>query len=184
MDKSGQLRMTVYSSLMAALTAAGAYIAIPIGPVPVVLQNMFVLLTGILLGRRWGLASIAVYLLAGACGLPVFAGGLGGIGRFVGPTGGYLIGYLPAVFVVGLISDHTRANVVWDIAAMACGVVVIYAFGVSWLKVLMDLTWFNAVVVGMNPVFLIADALKVIGAAAIAGAIRPVIHRYGVVEIS
>jgi biotin transport system substrate-specific component len=97
MDPSTSLRMTVYASLMAALIAAGAYMALPIGPVPIVLQNLFVFLSGLLLGPRWGVASIGVYLMAGALGLPVFAGGVGGIGRFAGPTGGYLLGYLPAV---------------------------------------------------------------------------------------
>ncbi|MDD4464193.1 MAG: biotin transporter BioY, partial [Desulfobacterales bacterium] len=66
MNPSDQLRMTVYASLMAALTAAGAFIAIPVGPVPIVLQNMFVLLSGLILGSRWGLASVGAYLLAGA----------------------------------------------------------------------------------------------------------------------
>jgi len=66
--------MMVYASLFAALTAVGAFVAIPIGPVPIVLQNMFVYLAGLLLGSRWGLASVGVYLLAGTCGLPVFAG--------------------------------------------------------------------------------------------------------------
>ena len=73
-----QLRMTAYASLLAALTAVGAYIAIPIGPVPIVLQNLFVYLSGLLLGSRWGLMGIAAYLLAGAVGLPVFAGTLPG----------------------------------------------------------------------------------------------------------
>jgi biotin transport system substrate-specific component len=102
---AASLRMTVYASLMAALVAAGAYLAIPIGPVPIVLQNLFVFLSGLLLGPRWGAASIGVYLLAGSLGLPVFAGGVGGIGRFVGPTGGYLLGFLPAVYVIGWISN-------------------------------------------------------------------------------
>ena len=99
MGASNQLRMMVYASLFAALTAVGAFLALPIGPVPIVLQNMFVFLAGLLLGSRWGLASVGVYLLAGAVGLPVFAGGLGGLGRLIGPTGGYLIGYLPTVFI-------------------------------------------------------------------------------------
>ena len=72
---SGQLRMTVYASLLAALTAAGAYIAIPVNQVPVVLQNFFIFLCGLLLGSRWGAASVAVYILAGACGLPIFSVG-------------------------------------------------------------------------------------------------------------
>ena len=80
--------MTVYASLLAALTAVGAYLAIPIGPVPIILQNMFVLLSGLLLGSRWGLASVGVYVLAGACGLPVFAGGLGGFHALWVPRAG------------------------------------------------------------------------------------------------
>jgi biotin transport system substrate-specific component len=67
----------VLASLMAALTAVGAYIYVPIGPVPVVLTTLFVLLAGLLLGSRWGVASILLYLLVGAMGFPVFAGGGG-----------------------------------------------------------------------------------------------------------
>ena len=69
-----ELRKLVYSALFAALIAAGAFITIPIGPVPIVLQNLFVLLAGLLLGAKWGLITVAVYLLAGLVGLPVFAG--------------------------------------------------------------------------------------------------------------
>ncbi|MDQ1330177.1 MAG: biotin transport system substrate-specific component, partial [Thermodesulfobacteriota bacterium] len=93
--------MMAYASLLAALTAVGAYIAIPVGPVPIVLQSLFILLAGLLLGSTWGVAGVGIYLLAGAFGLPVFAGGAGGIGRFLGPTGGYLLGFLPAVYIIG-----------------------------------------------------------------------------------
>jgi biotin transport system substrate-specific component len=175
MNDFNQLRMIVFASLLAALMAAGAYLAVPIGPVPIVLQNMFVLLAGLLLGSRWGLASVAVYLLTGACGLPVFAGGMGGIGRLVGPTGGYLIGYLPAVFVVGYISEKAAARIGYDVLAMICGTVVLYACGVTWLKILTDMTWSKALAVGMLP-FLIGDALKIAAAALIARALRPVIR--------
>ncbi len=106
MNDTEKLRMTVYASLLAALMAVGAYIAVPIGPVPIVLQNLFILLAGLLLGSKWGLASVAVYLLAGALGLPVFSGGTGGIARFAGPTGGYLLAYLPAVYLIGFISER------------------------------------------------------------------------------
>lgn len=166
--------MTVYASLLAALIAAGAYLSIPIGPVPIVLQNMFVLLTGLLLGSRWGLASVGVYILAGACGLPVFAGGLGGISRIIGPTGGYLLGYLPGVYIIGLITEKTKKNIVFDIVAMLCGSIIIYVCGVTWLKILTGMTWPKTLAVGMFP-FLIGDALKIAAAAAIAKALRPVI---------
>ena len=105
-DTAPSIKMMVYASLFSALMAAGAYIAIPIGPVPIVLQNMFVLMAALLLGVRWGMAAILLYLFMGACGLPVFAGGTGGIGRLFGPTGGYLLGYIPAVLITALISRN------------------------------------------------------------------------------
>lgn len=177
MDTSAhQLRNMVYAALMAALTAAGAYIAIPIGPVPIVLQNLFVMLAGLLLGGRWGLISIAVYLVAGAIGLPVFAGGTGGIAKFVGPTGGYLIGFALAAFLIGLISEKGKGKVVIDILAMLLGTLLIYAIGVTWLKVVTGMDFAKAMSVGMLP-FLIGDALKIAAAIPIARAVRPIIHR-------
>lgn len=173
MDSSSQLHRIVYASLLAALTAVGAYLAIPIGPVPIVLQNLFVLLAGLLLGGKWALASIAVYVLAGACGLPVFAGGTGGIGRLVGPTGGYIIGFMPAAYIVGLISEKAGRRVLFDVLAMVCGTIIIYVFGVAWLKVLTGMTWDKTLAVGMLP-FLPGDALKIAAGAAIAKALRPV----------
>jgi biotin transport system substrate-specific component len=173
---STSLRMTVYASLMAALTAAGAYLAIPIGPVPIVLQNLFIFLSGLLLGSGWGTASVGVYLLAGVLGLPVFAGGVGGIGRFAGPTGGYLLGFLPAVCVIGFISNVSKTNVVRDLLAMVCGSLIIYACGLSWLKILTGMTLGKTLAVGMYP-FLPGDALKMAAAVPIAKALRPVINR-------
>jgi biotin transport system substrate-specific component len=176
MNERQGLRMMVFGALMAALMAVGAYLSIPVGPVPIVLQNMFVLLAGLLLGSRWGAASVAVYLLAGAVGLPVFAGGLGGVGRLVGPTGGYLLGYLPAVWVAGFISEKTQGRIVGDVVAMACASTVVYACGVSWLKVLTAMTWSKTLVVGLYP-FIVGDMLKIAAAAVIARALRPVMNK-------
>jgi biotin transport system substrate-specific component len=172
MQASTQMRMTVYASMMAALTAAGAYIAIPIGPVPIVLQNFFILLTGLLLGPKWGLASVSVYLLAGFCGLPVFAGGTGGIGRFGGPTGGYLIGYLPAVYIIGVISEKGKNRVFFDLLAVCFGCILIYVCGVTWLKFLTGMPATKALAVGMYP-FLLGDVLKIIATVPVTKALRP-----------
>jgi biotin transport system substrate-specific component len=168
------LRMTVYAALFAALTAVGAYLAIPIGPVPIVLQNLFVYLAGLLLGRRWALAALGIYLLAGAVGLPVFAGGQGGVARFLGPTGGYLVGYLPAVYLIGLISNRTANRVLWDVTAMVCGTIVLYSCGITWLKVLTGMSWAKALAAGAFP-FLPGDALKIAVAVPIAKSLRPII---------
>lgn len=173
MDASAQqLKKMVYAALMAALTAAGAYIAIPIGPIPIVLQNLFIMLAGLLLGGRWGLISVGVYLLAGAVGLPVFAGGSGGVGKLVGPTGGYLLGFAVAAYLIGVVSESGRGRVMVDVLAMITGTLVIYAFGVAWLKVVTGMSFSKAFSVGMLP-FLIGDALKIAAAIPIARAVRP-----------
>jgi biotin transport system substrate-specific component len=168
------IRMMVYASLLAALTAASALIIIPIGEVPVVLYNFFILMMGLLLGSRWGAASIAVYLLAGGLGLPVFAGGKGGIAILLGPTGGYLIGFLPAVFIIGFISEKFKQRFSYDIIAMLCGTAVIYAFGVIQLKIVLGKTWMVTMALGVIP-FIIFDIVKVVAAAVTAKAVRPII---------
>jgi len=175
MTSSDSLRMMVFAALMAALIAIGAFVAVPIGPVPIVLQNFFVLLAGMLLGSRWGFISVAVYLLAGACGLPVFAGGSGGLGHLIGPRGGYLFGYLPAVLVVGWVAERARGKTAWEIAAMVIGSLFVYAAGVSWLNWILHLGWLKALAVGMYP-FLIGDALKIGAAIAVARSLRPLIR--------
>ncbi len=188
-SSSNQLRLTVYSSLMAALIAAGAFIAIPVGPVPIVLQNMFVLLAGLLLGRKWGSASIAVYLLAGAVGLPVFSAGRGGFAHFAGPTGGYLISYLVVVYLVGLLSEKTvprfqeypNRQLIADMIIMVAGSCVIYAFGVPWLKFVTHMPWSKAIAVGAFP-FIIGDTVKIVAAALIARMIRPTFNRSLLIE--
>lgn len=104
------LRMTVYACALAALMVVGSYLQIPIGPVPIVLANLFVLLAGLLLGSRWGAASVALYLFLGLIGLPVYAGGAAGPAALFGPTGGYLFGYLAAAFLTGLISERRQGG--------------------------------------------------------------------------
>jgi biotin transport system substrate-specific component len=169
------LRAIVQASLFAALTAVGAYLSIPIGPVPIVLQNMFVFLAGLLLGPRWGLASVALYLLAGICGLPVFAGGTGGIGRFAGPTGGFLVGYLPAVALVGWVAAQRSGGIGRDVVAMLLGAVALYACGVPWLAAVTGLPFEKALTLGMVP-FLPGDAVKIVAAAMIARSVRPLMQ--------
>ncbi|MCP4750299.1 MAG: biotin transporter BioY [Proteobacteria bacterium] len=180
---STQLRSTIYASLFAALVAAGAFIAIPVGPVPITLQTLFVLLAGLLLGWKWGFAGIAVYILAGAVGLPVFSAGRGGIAHILGPTGGYLLSYTVAVLVIGAISGiaskafpgKKNEQMILDIVAMVCGSAIVYAVGVPWLKMVTGMPWSKAVAVGMYP-FLLGDALKIVAAVPIVRVLRPIIN--------
>ncbi len=154
----------VFSALLAALMIVGAFIKIPVGPVPIVLTNLFVLLAGLLLGPFWGLASVGIYLLLGFAGMPVFAGG-GGPAYFAGPTGGYLIGYALAVMAAGAVGRLGKKKYVSTLAAVVIGIAVIYAAGVPRLKMVLDLSWKQALAAGLLP-FLIGDAIK--GAAAYA----------------
>ena len=177
--KPGLLINTAFTALFAALTAAGAFIAIPIGPIPIVLQNLFALLSGLVLGPIAGSASVGIYLLAGILGLPVFAGGTGGIARFAGPTGGFLIGYLLAAFTAGIIAGSPErrgrgnkdASLFRIIAAVIAGLFVVYVPGVIWLKASGNLGWTRAVLAGFVP-FIAGDVFKGIAAALIAPRLR------------
>lgn len=172
---AADLRMTVYASLISALIAAGAFISVPIGPVPIALQSFFVLLAGLLLGPRWGSAAVGVYLLAGIVGLPVFAGGQGGIGRLAGPTGGYLMGYPAAVFVVGWVSEKWGKTVAGDLFALLLGTGIVYALGFPWLKFVTGLSWQKAFYAGVMP-FLLGDAVKIAAAFPVAKMLRPIVR--------
>ena len=101
------IKKMAFASLFAALIAVGAYIKIPIpfSPVPITLQVFFIFLAGAMLGARWGTLSVIVYLLLGIVGLPVFSGGASGLGVLLGPTGGYLIGFVVAAFLVGTLCE-------------------------------------------------------------------------------
>src|SRR5258705_97629 len=91
-------------------TALAAQVAIPIGPVPITGQTFAVLLTGALLGSRLGAAAIIAYLVEGACGLPFFAAGSGGLAHLLGPTGGYLVAFPAAAYITGAFSEHGSAG--------------------------------------------------------------------------
>jgi len=176
MHDTYDLHKLVLASLMAALIAVGGYIAVPIGPVPIVLQNLFVLVAALLLGSRWASAAVAVYLLAGACGLPVFAGGGGGIGHLFGPRGGYLFGFLIAAFVVGKISEVSGRSPLAEIVGMIVGSLLIYAIGVPWLKAILGFDYTKALAVGMYP-FIIGDILKIVAAFVIVKSVRPLLGK-------
>lgn len=176
MNNSQQIKTMVYTALFVALITIGSFIFIPIGPVPIVLQNMFVLLSAIILGPLQASICVGIYLLSGFAGLPVFAGGVSGLGKLVGPTGGYLIGYLPAVLVTGYISKTLGKKLSSYIIAMSIGSLFIYSIGVPWLMVVASLNLKKALIVGMYP-FLIGDVLKIIAAAFIAKKTSPLLKQ-------
>lgn len=166
------LRRMVYAAMFGALTAVTSLIVIPLQPVPITLQSLFSGLAGILLGGYTGALSQIVYVLLGVIGLPVFAGGKAGLGTLFGPTGGYLIGFIVAAYVVGKIVEVRReAGIVWIGLALLVGNVLIYSLGVLQLCLVAQVTLIKGLLVGVAP-FLIGDLLKLAAAVVIGPKLR------------
>jgi biotin transport system substrate-specific component len=146
----------------AALVALVAQAELPLRPVPVTLQTLAVLLVGAALGWKRGAASMATYLLAGAAGLPVFAGGSMGLAKFAGPTGGYLLSYVFAAALVGWLVQRYALDrrPLGAAAAMLAASTVIYGFGLTWLGMVTGLEGQALLTAGLTP-FLLGDALKI-----------------------
>jgi biotin transport system substrate-specific component len=174
--------MMTRTALMAAVTAVAAQITIPLpfSPVPFTLQVLAVILSGLLLGPRYGALAQAIYVLVGAVGVPVFAQFSGGLGVVLGPTGGYLLSYPLGAALAGLAAraaanaTHRRAAL-WASLFWGCaGLVVIYALGATWLAVATQLPFAAALAQGVLP-FVPFDLIKVMLAALVAIAAAPAI---------
>lgn len=157
---STRLRHVILIAIGVAVVALSARFVIPTLPVPFTGQTLGVLLVGGALGMRRGVTALGIYLLIGALGVPIYAEDKSGLATFLGPTGGYLIGFALAAAVVGRL-----AELGWDrrlpgaLVAMTIGTAVIYAVGVPWLKVTTGIPWAVAVQSGMTQ-FLVWDLAK------------------------
>lgn len=157
------------AAVFAALTAAGAFIAVPVGSVPFTLQVLVVLLAGMVLGPRLGALSAAAYLVLGLVA-PVYAGGASGLGVLLGPTGGYLWGFVPAALVAGAVAGGGRPSLARLTAAGLAGLVPVYVLGAAWLALQLGIGLRPAVLAGVVP-FVWADVLKAVAAALAARAL-------------
>jgi len=150
--------------LFSAFVALTAQVEIPLWPVPLTLQTLGVLFTGAVLGSQRGALALLLYLTEGALGLPVFAGGASGVGYMLGPTGGYLVGFVVAAGVVGWLAQRGwDRRLVWATVAMVIGNVIIYVCGVAWLALFLGDLW-GALVKGML-LFVVGDLIKIAVAA-------------------
>jgi len=178
-------RRSVYQltvcALMAAVMCVLGPMSIPIGMVPISFTNLVIYLAVCLLGMKWGTVSVAVYLLLGAVGLPVFSGYTGGLGKLVGPTGGYLIGFLFMALIGGLFLERFHNHLAWTILGMILGTAVTYAFGTVWFIVLMKCQLWYALTVCVFP-FLVFDLIKIVVATLVGGTIRRQLIRSHLVE--
>ena len=170
----------VFASMFGAVTALGAYISIPLQPVPITLQTLFVCLSGALLGSYFGAISQVIYVLLGVIGLPVFAGGTAGPGILLGPSGGYLLGFIAGAYLIGrLLEGKKEPGIVWIIFSFLAGTIVLDALGMLQLALVARLSLAKAFLAGVAP-FLPGDLLKIVVAALITLKMRNLTNLPGV----
>lgn len=179
MKKQSTMFSMTSCALMAALMCVLCPISIPIGPVPISLLNFIVLLTVYLIGTRASVISFGVYLLLGAAGLPVFTNFQGGLAKMAGPTGGYLIGVLPMIFIAGILLQKSERNLWISLLGMILGIAVEYLFGTAWFLFQTGTTPHYALEMCVYP-FIPFDLAKSAAAVFLGRAIRSSLQKAGV----
>lgn len=160
----------VMMALFAAVTCVLAPLAVPIGPVPISLTNLVIYISLYVLGWKQGTITYIVYLLLGLAGLPVFSGFEGGIGKFAGPTGGYLVGFILMSVICGIFIEKwngtTPLHITLNMVGMILGTAAAYAFGTAWFCISTGTGVMAALTVCVFP-FIIGDLIKMVVAAAV-----------------
>ncbi|TMU86062.1 biotin transporter BioY [Bacillus sp. BHET2] len=151
--------MIIQCGIFAAITGIFAQIEIPLPLVPISGQTLAVGITATILGSRYGAFSLVCYAALGAVGVPVFAGFSGGAQVLVGPTGGYIFGFIVAAFLTGLILEKTKFTIPMAMMANTVGMIVILILGTIQLKFVADLGWNQAMVAGVYP-FIVVGLIK------------------------
>lgn len=149
----------------AALTAVLAQVAVPLYPVPITGQTLAVLLVGATLGAARGALSLALYAVLGIVGLPVFSDYASGVHVVLGPTGGYIVGFIVSAALVGWLSERAwERQILKALATFAAGTLVVFAVGLPWLAIALGLDLWQTLEAGLFP-FLIGGAVKALIAA-------------------
>lgn len=177
-----KIKEIVLVALFAGLTAVGAFISIPLGPVPITLQTLFVILGGVLLGAKLGALAQIVYILLGLIGLPIFSGFIGGPQAIVRPSFGFLIGFIFAAFIVGKIVERDNSRFKIWLAAIF-GTIVIYIFGLPYMYYILNVVLgkglpFTTILKTGLLLFIPGDIVKLILASVVGVKILPIITRH------
>ena len=153
--------MQVLCALFAAVCAVCSQLTIPIQPVPITLGTFAALMAGGFLGKRYGLISLVIYLILGMAGVPVFSMMRAGFSVLAGPSGGFIIGFAPMAFVVGLVMEKWGDSFKNMLLATVLGTAVCYAMGLAWFMFLTGTGIWPAMVMCMFP-FLPGDLAKIV----------------------
>lgn len=183
MNRFSVKQLTLVGVMAAVLCILGPWtIKIPISPIPVSLGMLGIYLTASVLGMRLGTASVIVYILLGLAGLPVFTGFGAGPGKLLGPTGGYIIGYVLMALICGFFVDKAGKSLTLYCLGMVLGTAVCYLFGTLWLAHQMQYTFFQALMAGVIP-YIPADLVKLIAARILGFQLRKQLLRTGLITM-
>lgn len=174
--KKNNITSLILCAFFAALSAVLAQISISIGPIPIAFTHISVFICAGILGAKYGAISQSVYVLLGAVGVPVFAGFKGGAAAILGPTGGFIFGYIACVLIAGLIMDKFGRKIWAAMLAMAAGLLVNYVFGTIWFVILLKSDIITALTACVFP-FLIGDVLKIILSAVLVNRLYAVLKK-------
>ena len=171
-EKKFSITQIAVIGVMTAVICILAPFSLPIGPVPISFTNLAIYIALYVLGMKRGTISYLIYLLIGLVGVPVFSGFTGGPQKLFGPTGGYLIGFIPMAVIAGIVIDKCMKKWYFCLLAMIAGTWVCYLFGTAWLAFQANMTFKAALAAGVIPV-IIADLIKMV----LALLIGPQIHK-------
>lgn len=169
-----------FTALMTAVLCVLAPMSLQIGVVPLSASTLVIYLSLYLLGWRQGTISCLVYILMGVLGLPVFSGFTGGVGKLLGPTGGYLIGYIPMAVISGKIIACSSKRWI-HFAAFLLGTAVCYLLGTAWFCMVMHVDMISALAVCVIP-FLAGDILKIFLAVTMGPKLKKRLHHAGIMD--
>lgn len=159
--KTTNLQMMIVTALFTAIIGIFAQIIIPLPLIPITGQTLAIGITATILGSRYGTYSTILYLMIGAIGVPVFSAMSSGFGILFGPTGGFIVGFIPTAYFIGKYLEKTRFTLLHAYIANLIGMLITLSFGTIWLKISASLSWQAAFVGGFLP-FIIVGIVKAI----------------------
>lgn len=174
-------RVIARIAILAALICVVSPFSVSIGPIPYSFGLLAVFVASSLVDFRHGVAAVVVYVLLGAFGVPVFTGFSGGLGKVLGPTGGFIFGYIPCAAIIGFLVDRADDKIFVYPLSMILGTVVLYLFGIVWFVIALRSDFITAFLACAAP-FLWFDALKIVAATALCFPLRKRLKSAGLID--
>ena len=181
-DKKLTTYQMAVTAVMAAVLCVLGPLTVPIGAVPISLANFVICLSAWLLGPKFGTLSVAIYLVLGLVGIPVFSGYGAGLAKVAGPTGGYLVGYLLLAFIGGLFIEKSKGQPVISAVGLILGDAACYVLGTAWFVFQMKCELGHALAVCVYP-FLLLDLAKIVVSCVVGALLRKRLAQAGVLKL-